>query len=135
MGARGGREHAGAGLRRHKRMAIEVEERNAKWTNLATVLGLVVLAVVLWYVKKPLVILALMLGVLIFVHELGHYLAARAVGVRVDEFALGMGPKLVTLMRRGPTAFTIRVCPIGGFVRMAGMEPDEADLEDGLSSK
>ncbi len=61
----------------------------------------------------------LILGVLIFVHELGHFLAARWRGVLVYEFALGFGP---VLFRRG--IFTVRAVPFGGFVRMAGEDPE-----------
>ena len=61
----------------------------------------------------------LILGVLIFVHELGHFLAAKWRGVEVYEFALGFGP---VLLRRG--IFSIRAVPFGGFVRMAGEDPE-----------
>lgn len=111
------------------------EEKNARWTNLATIVAVVLVAIVLWQHQKAFVVLAITLGVLIFVHELGHYLAARAVGVRVDEFALGFGPKLVTLFRSGPTVYNIRILPLGGFVSMAGMQPDDPDMPDGLNSK
>lgn len=63
-------------------------------------------------------------GVLIVVHELGHFLAAKATGVLVYEFSLGFGPRLGGL-RRGDTAYNVRLLPLGGFVRLAGMEPCE----------
>lgn len=66
----------------------------------------------------------LVLGLLIFVHELGHFIIAKAVGIRVHEFALGMGP-LVFSRRRGETLYSLRALPIGGFNRMAGMDPEE----------
>ena len=59
------------------------------------------------------------LGVLIFVHELGHFLMARAHGVRVITFSLGFGPKLVKF-RRGDTEYCISVIPLGGYVKLAG---------------
>jgi regulator of sigma E protease len=59
------------------------------------------------------------LGVLVFVHELGHFLAARRIGVRVLTFSLGFGPKLLT-MRRGDTEYCISAVPLGGYVKMAG---------------
>jgi regulator of sigma E protease len=65
------------------------------------------------------------LGVLIFVHELGHFLMARRIGVRVLTFSLGFGPKLVSF-RRGDTEYCISVIPLGGYVKMAGENPEEA---------
>jgi len=64
------------------------------------------------------------LGVLIFVHELGHFLAARRVGVRVLTFSLGFGPKLVKVVR-GDTEYCISAVPLGGYVKMAGESPDD----------
>jgi regulator of sigma E protease len=64
------------------------------------------------------------LGVLIFVHELGHFLAARRVGVRVLTFSLGFGPKLLRF-RRGDTEYCVSAIPLGGYVKMAGETPDE----------
>ena len=68
----------------------------------------------------------LVLGGLIFLHELGHFLAARACGVEVEEFALGFGPKLAGL-RRGGTLYALRLIPVLGYVRMAGMYPLTAE--------
>jgi regulator of sigma E protease len=65
------------------------------------------------------------LGVLIFVHELGHFLMARRIGVRVLTFSLGFGPKLVSF-RRGDTEYCISAIPLGGYVKMAGENPDDA---------
>ena len=64
------------------------------------------------------------LGVLVFVHELGHFLAARRLGVRVLTFSLGFGPKLVKV-RRGDTEYCISAIPLGGYVKMAGENPDD----------
>jgi regulator of sigma E protease len=64
------------------------------------------------------------LGVLIFVHELGHFLAARRVGVRVLTFSLGFGPKILKV-KRGDTEYCISVIPLGGYVKMAGENPDD----------
>jgi regulator of sigma E protease len=63
-------------------------------------------------------------GLLIFVHELGHFLAARAVGIKVNDFSLGMGPRLWHF-RRGETDFSLRAIPIGGSCSMEG-ETDES---------
>jgi regulator of sigma E protease len=67
----------------------------------------------------------LVLGVLIFVHELGHFLAARRIGVRVLTFSLGFGPKLLKF-RRGDTEYCISAIPLGGYVKMAGENPEDA---------
>jgi regulator of sigma E protease len=64
------------------------------------------------------------LGVLVFVHELGHFLAARRVGVRVLTFSLGFGPKLLKT-KRGDTEYCISAIPLGGYVKMAGESPDD----------
>ena len=64
------------------------------------------------------------LGVLVFVHELGHFLLARWTGVRVLTFSLGFGPKLLKLTRGG-TEYCISAIPLGGYVKMAGETPDE----------
>jgi regulator of sigma E protease len=64
------------------------------------------------------------LGVLIFVHELGHFLAARRLGIRVITFSLGFGPKLLKF-QRGDTEYCISVVPLGGYVKMAGENPDD----------
>jgi regulator of sigma E protease len=64
------------------------------------------------------------LGVLIFVHELGHFLMARRIGVRVLTFSLGFGPKLINI-RRGDTDYCISAIPLGGYVKMAGDNPEE----------
>ena len=64
------------------------------------------------------------LGVLVFVHELGHFMAARRLGVRVLTFSLGFGPKLLKI-RRGDTEYCISAVPLGGYVKMAGENPDD----------
>jgi regulator of sigma E protease len=65
------------------------------------------------------------LGVLIFVHELGHFLMARRIGVRVLTFSLGFGPKLLSF-RRGETEYCVSAIPLGGYVKMAGENPEDA---------
>src|SRR5258705_7610856 len=59
------------------------------------------------------------LGVLVFVHELGHFVAARRLGVRVLTFSLGFGPKLLST-RRGDTEYAISAIPLGGYGKKAG---------------
>jgi regulator of sigma E protease len=65
------------------------------------------------------------LGVLVFVHELGHFLAARRIGVRVLTFSLGFGPKLLSFTR-GDTEYAISAVPLGGYVKMAGENPEDS---------
>lgn len=64
------------------------------------------------------------LGVLIFVHELGHYAVAKFLGIRVDVFSLGFGPRLVGF-RRGDTDYRVSLLLLGGYVKMAGENYDE----------
>ncbi len=64
------------------------------------------------------------LGVLVFVHELGHFLAARRLGVRVVTFSLGFGPKILKV-QRGDTEYCVSIIPLGGYVKMAGESPDD----------
>ena len=64
------------------------------------------------------------LGFLIFIHELGHFLAARRCGIRVDKFSIGFGPSLIGF-KRGDTEYCISLIPFGGFVKMPGENPEE----------
>jgi len=64
------------------------------------------------------------LGVLVFVHELGHFLAAKRVGIRVLKFQLGFNPTILSF-RRGDTEYSIGALPLGGFVKMAGESPED----------
>jgi regulator of sigma E protease len=66
---------------------------------------------------------AVMVGVLIFVHELGHFVAAKALGIQVHRFSLGFG-KPVLSWQRGETEYCISVLPLGGYVKMAGLEEE-----------
>lgn len=60
-------------------------------------------------------------GLLVLVHEFGHFITAKKTGMRVDEFAIGFGPKLVST-KKGETIYSIRAIPLGGFNKIAGME-------------
>ncbi len=74
----------------------------------------------------------LILGVMIFIHELGHFISARAFGVKVNEFALGMGPAI--LKKQGKeTLYSLRLFPIGGYCAMVG-EDEKTDEEGSLSA-
>ena len=68
------------------------------------------------------------LGVIVFLHELGHFATAKYFGMPVSEFAIGMGPRIFSV-RRGETVYSIRVLPLGGFVNIEGMQPENFDLE------
>lgn len=65
------------------------------------------------------------LGVLVVVHEFGHFLMARAVGIRAEKFSIGFGPVLFS-RRIGETEFAVSLLPLGGFVKLAGESPEEA---------
>ena len=74
------------------------------------------------------VIMALVFGVMIFIHEAGHFFTARACGITVKEFAIGMGPKLFSwTSKKHGTVHSIRILPIGGYVSMEGEDEDSAD--------
>ena len=67
-----------------------------------------------------LIILSLVLGVIVFIHELGHFLAAKKIGVYVHEFAVGMGPKIFSFKRKNDeTLYSLRILPLGGFTALA----------------
>ncbi len=72
---------------------------------------------------------AFVLGVLVFVHELGHFLAAKRVGIRVLKFQLGFNPTVVSF-RRGDTEYGIGALPLGGYVKMAGENPEDVELDE-----
>ena len=80
-------------------------------------------------------IAVLMFGILILVHELGHFLTARLFHVKIYEFSIGMGPKIFSKKsKKSDTAYSLRLLPIGGFVSMAG-EDEESDDEGSLRHK
>jgi regulator of sigma E protease len=66
----------------------------------------------------------IVIGILVFVHEFGHFIMAKRAGVRVEKFSLGMGPKLFGY-KKGDTEYVISALPLGGYVKMAGENPDE----------
>jgi regulator of sigma E protease len=65
-------------------------------------------------------------SLMILAHEIGHFVAARRAGVKVEEFGIGYPPRILTVARRGDTEFTINAIPVGGFVRMLGEEDPQA---------
>ncbi len=89
-------------------------------------LGLLVGAVT---ISRTIITFIIVLGLLVFAHEFGHYIMAKASGVRVEEFALGFGPKLIGF-RKGETFYSLRILPLGGFCKMTGEFPNaEEELE------
>ena len=66
----------------------------------------------------------IVIGILVFVHEFGHFIVAKRAGVRVEKFSLGMGPKVVGY-KKGDTEYVLSALPLGGYVKMAGENPDE----------
>ncbi|MEG1996663.1 MAG: site-2 protease family protein, partial [Oscillospiraceae bacterium] len=75
----------------------------------------------------------LIFGLIIFIHELGHFLVAKASGVTVHEFALGMGPTILKHQGKN-TKYALRLLPIGGFVQMEG-EDSQSDDEKAFCKK
>ena len=72
----------------------------------------------------------IVLGVVIFVHELGHFFAARSVGIPVDRFSIGLGPRIAGFTRGG-TEFVISAIPLGGYVKMRGMNDEVMEAIEG----
>jgi len=71
-----------------------------------------------------LVYFLIVIGILVFVHEFGHFIMAKRAGVRVEKFSLGMGPRIAGF-KKGDTEYILSALPIGGYVKMAGENPDE----------
>lgn len=83
----------------------------------------------------PILIAVIIFGILIFIHELGHFITARFFGVAINEFAVGMGPQLFKRKsKKTGILYSLRALPIGGFVSMAG-EDEENDRPDSLNRK
>lgn len=70
-------------------------------------------------------------GLIVLIHEFGHFILAKRGGILVREFSIGMGPKLFYHRHNG-TTYTVRLLPVGGYVRMAGEGEDETDLSPGM---
>jgi regulator of sigma E protease len=75
------------------------------------------------------------LGLMVLFHEFGHLLVARLVGMRVYEFSIGFFRPALYSMERGGVVYSLRPVPLGGYVRIAGMEPGDEDVEDGYNTK
>ncbi|HHD3747628.1 TPA: RIP metalloprotease RseP [Streptococcus pyogenes] len=70
-------------------------------------------------------------GILVIVHEFGHFYFAKKSGILVREFAIGMGPKIFSHVDQGGTLYTLRMLPLGGYVRMAGWGDDKTEIKTG----
>jgi regulator of sigma E protease len=78
----------------------------------------------------PIIITILAFGIMIFIHELGHFVTAKKFGVLVHEFSMGMGPKIFSV-KKGETVYSLRLLPIGGYVKLEG----ETESEDSLDPR
>jgi regulator of sigma E protease len=84
------------------------------------------------------IIFIIILGILVFVHELGHFAFAKWFGVRVDEFGMGFPPRAVRLFKRGETEYTLNWIPFGGFVKIHGedsVDKDDPDYKRSMVAK
>ena len=78
----------------------------------------------------------ILISVIVFVHELGHYLFARLFGVRILDFSIGFGKSIKSWQTKSKTVFNLRILPIGGYVKMNGEEnSNNSDVKDSFSSK
>lgn len=90
-----------------------------------------VIVIQIWYILLAIFVF----GLLIFIHELGHFLCARLCGVGVNEFSIGMGPKLLSrTSKKTGIQYSIRALPVGGYVSMVG-EDEESDREDAFANR
>ena len=80
------------------------------------------------------ILFLVVLAVLIFVHELGHFLVAKKSGIRVDEFAIGFPPKIISWVR-GETKYVLNLIPFGGYVKIFGEDPDEDSISGADSAR
>lgn len=86
-----------------------------------------------WNTAYPIIIAILFFELIIIIHEGGHFVAAKLMKIRVNEFAIGMGPKIISFGKK-ETKYSVRLFPIGGFCAMEG-EDEESDKEGSFSSK
>lgn len=80
---------------------------------------------------KTILTFVIVFGILVIVHEFGHFFFAKRSGILVREFAIGMGPKIYGHQAKDGTTYTLRLLPIGGYVRMAGNGDDETEMAPG----
>ena len=72
--------------------------------------------------------------IIIIVHEFGHFIVAKACGVKVNEFAIGMGPAIIKF-RKGETQYALRILPIGGYCSMEGEDAESEESDDAESEE
>ena len=77
---------------------------------------------------QHIVVLLIILSILVVAHEWGHFIVARLCGMRVDDFSIGMGKSIWRIGKRGDTEYNVRMLPIGGFVKIAGMDADDEPI-------
>lgn len=80
---------------------------------------------------RTILVFLVIFSIIVVIHEFGHYYMAKRAGIRVREFAIGMGPKLFATQDSEGTTYTIRMLPLGGYVRLAGLYEDEV-IEPGM---
>jgi len=85
---------------------------------------------VVWLISMTVLATVIVLGVLIFVHELGHFAAAKAVGIEVQRFSIGLGPKIFGF-QKGDTEYVVSWIPLGGYVKMGGMDDEVMERVEG----
>lgn len=119
-------------MAKKKETPKKIEEEKSSLIKSIIELAVIVIAIIVILVGFPntviwnIVVLLLILSVLIFVHEFGHFIMAKKFGVHVYEFALGMGPKVLGFKRKNdPTQYSLRALPIGGYCQMAGEEGED----------
>ena len=81
---------------------------------------------------QALIVLLLVFTVIVSIHEFGHFYFARKAGILVREFAIGMGPKLFSHQGKDGVLYTIRMIPLGGYVRLAGLGEDQDAVQAGM---
>lgn len=79
---------------------------------------------------SSIVLLIVILSFLVVAHEWGHFIMARLFKIRVDDFSIGFGKRILRLGKLGDTEYNIRILPLGGFVKIAGMDPDEEPINN-----
>ncbi|QII82944.1 RIP metalloprotease RseP [Jeotgalibaca arthritidis] len=80
---------------------------------------------------RTIITFIIIFSILVIIHEFGHFYFAKRAGILVREFAIGMGPKIFSY-RKNNTTYTVRLLPLGGYVRMAGYGDDETELKAGM---
>jgi len=109
---------------------VEATAQSGTWRQLTPVVGLLVGVVILAIVTETFGVVGFVLAILgvVMAHEGGHFIAAKASGMKVTEFFVGFGPRLWS-MRRGETEYGVKAIPLGGYVKIIGMSNLERDID------